>query len=376
MRVRSSRTRILRWPRFVLLGLFLGWSTASLAQSASFDTAWYRVSAQATVSKEILLERINHFENWIPLHFSAPPRFEPKIELRLKPESGLGAPSRPFQILHTGPEKVEVGFFLDPEGASEWIHLALVQSFLVRRQLWRGESGQMSQVPQGIFFALAAALTEAEFPHRYARNRSDRFPDFRSWETWGKADFPDQGVFNQAFYQWEFWSALNPDPKWFQEALDASSARSWSWENWLAQAGYPPMEKAELELLWRTWLASEFDRQAGPVQSVWETRQIFFDLLLVTLEVDSKPVRASVVDLWDYRKASWLGPFSRQRIEQVKRIFPEANPVYFNALHSLGRVLEALENQQLSTFEAGVEQLAEDLEAAENLHQKIMQKGF
>ena len=376
MRVGKSRTRTSRFFGLVFLGFVLGWSSAALARSETFNTAWYQVSARDAASREMLLQRINHFEAWIPSYFSAPTRFEPKVEFRLEAEAGESVPSRPFQILRTGPETVEVAFFLDPGGAPEWIHLALVQSFLVRRQLWRGESGQMDQVPKGIFLALAAAITEAEIPYRYARNQTEGWPVFRSWDELGNQDFPDQDNFFHAFYHWEFWRALSPRSKLVQEWLDASTTDSWTTEAWLTRAGYPVPEEAGLELLWRTWLASRWDRQSGPVQSVQETRQIFFDLLQVTLVVDSRSLQASVVDLWDQRRTPWVGPFCRQRFERVKRILPEANPVYFNALHSLGQVLEALENQQLSAFESGVEQLAEDLDAAEALYQSLRQKGY
>lgn len=354
--------------------MFLGLCLITpLPAAISASSSWFQIQGEDATAVDFTRKQALLLEAWIPRYFSAPSSFEPAVRCFLVDDSSAEK-QRPFEIRATDRDQVILRFSTPALDRPETLALALVQSFLVRRQIWTTGDSRLHQIPQELFVAAAAAFRESQQPYCYALSSQSARPQGTGFLNLDFPDTPRESTFVDGYYQWEFGKALAGSHSAFQELLHEQLQGSNSLQGWMERAGYPVPEPAAEELLWQTWLAARIQRQAGPVFDVETSRDFFFDLQQITIRVGEERIRAGLADLWDYRNHSWLESEQERRTTQLKRILPQVNPVFFNTFHSLGKVLESLEGNRRSRFQEAVDQLARDLEVAEN-HARILQAG-
>ena len=143
----------------------------------------------------------------------------------------------------------------------------------------------------------------------------------------------------------------------------------------LENAGIAAGEAGLLELRWNTWVESELDRLHGMIYDLDRSRLLLRSALTFGLSSDNSPSDLpdleSIETLWNLRNHSTTLSFIEQRLRQVKLELPRVNPIYFNALHSSGLVLESILMGDLKDFEEAQKRLADDTDRAINLHDEI-----
>ena len=130
---------------------------------------------------------------------------------------------------------------------------------------------------------------------------------------------------------------------------------------------YPNLNGAELELLWKTFVSEILSSESGVCLS--ESASLAALERIAQLEVfeNGAPVLLSQ-DIWYLHRKDVLAAqaFSRKQSE-LEVLVVSIHPYYFNACHSLDRVLLAIERDDLDGYRVAAQQFAQDMLDAQQL---------
>jgi hypothetical protein len=109
---------------------------------------------------------------------------------------------------------------------------------------------------------------------------------------------------------------------------------------------------ATLELWWAVGYRDMMSRKTPPLQTMAQTHALLDDLEAIVIEAGGHDQRLSVGDVWNQRTAPRVRAALKTRFDQARAALPTANPVFYNALLSLGTSLEALQRDDATVFRA------------------------
>ncbi|WOO39857.1 hypothetical protein [Rubellicoccus peritrichatus] len=137
--------------------------------------------------------------------------------------------------------------------------------------------------------------------------------------------------------------------------------------------GYPDEFKSiqELELWWEVGFQATVRGRQTPFYSMQESRELIRRFAFITFQEDEVDVRVAVNDLRPYQEDDNYKVAVQNRLREVKIEIQKINPVYFNALLSLGVALEAANSVEESEYELGLEAFASDYSSAQKLELEI-----
>ena len=120
--------------------------------------------------------------------------------------------------------------------------------------------------------------------------------------------------------------------------------------------------------LW--WLVGSYyitDTRGASVYSMARSVRLINDLSDFVLEVENGSARIDIQDLYSRREDGTVQAVIRRRLRAVQAEIALINPVYTNALISLGQSLEAVEKGDESSFQDLLRQFRKDTESAHHL---------
>lgn len=340
---------------------------------ASLESDWFILSGPSAAVED-LKPLVLPLEEWAGAHFRLPARLRPKIQIVL---SAVGVdPETAYRVQLRRGNGVELLFRAGAQPGLETTALAMIQAIFLRKSLEPTAGNPRVRIPDWLYVSASAAFVESLQPGVYAQAPDPSWPGLVAAMRGEHLQPIPATAFHHGYYLWEFWREVAGGRRGFRRLLREVTTGEFEAAPWLERYGMPVIGEAELELGWRTWALSAFERKRGPVQSLRRSRLLVENLLEVDLEVEDRLVKASVADLWPNRTAPWWEEERTQRLEWVKRSLTGINPLYFNALHSLGSVLEAMEGSRRERFDLAVERLARDLEEADAVYQLLLDRGY
>lgn len=284
------------------------------------------------------------------------PQARAALPIRVEiPQNSPGRKRTPYEV-HRGGGQILLVLGWSAALTEETLALGFAESLAGRAQALPGPEEE-SPVPWQVA-GLAAAFLESRRPGFYSASVPKALPPLRRLMDRGPMSADRDHWMSIAFWIWRYGERSLPGRgdflEWIRGSLESPGGGGVSrvWPD---------------ELDWRLFLSEEGESGYSSVQSAMESARVLADLLEITLLVEGEEVEASVVDLWSVRRAGWVRDETGNRLQLVKRWIPLINPLYFNALHSLGTVLEALTSGDERVFQLAVGRLAADLEAADNL---------
>lgn len=127
-----------------------------------------------------------------------------------------------------------------------------------------------------------------------------------------------------------------------------------------------------LELWWAVAFQNYVRSRQGLFYAMRESREWIERLSVFTLELDGKEHRVQGPELWEMQHAAGMDLLLFHRLREIKLQMQKVNPVYFNALLSLGLIFEALQVNSEQLFVQHYQQFLDDYENAVKLETEIM----
>lgn len=173
-----------------------------------------------------------------------------------------------------------------------------------------------------------------------------------------------------------FLEANLPDRLFEQAVLPLALGGTLSRDTFMDRSGWTPARWGMLEISWAVWVEAEQEQLRGPVYSLDRSQGILRDALTVSLippegPAGQAPQLVGVETLWAGRDPGRSRGFLERRLRQLKLQLPRINPVYFNALHRAGGMIESILSGDRVRFERSVTGLEADMERAAAMHAKI-----
>lgn len=132
-----------------------------------------------------------------------------------------------------------------------------------------------------------------------------------------------------------------------------------------------PKSVEELETLWRLGFYDELQFRDTAYWTLEESLDRLHALKQWFIKVDEQIVNLSLSELWQYRAEPVIWEARKKQLSLIKVYLTKINPAYYNAMLSLGRSLEVLEEKKETRFVNAVAQHEKDWEAAILLHQEV-----
>jgi len=129
---------------------------------------------------------------------------------------------------------------------------------------------------------------------------------------------------------------------------------------------------AKSEHLW--WAVMLHDLVSGNnawLYSMEESRYLIHRYGIITVEIDGADTRFSLKEVWEQRKAGSVRAAIQWALREIKLEIYSINPVYHNAMHSLGRIYETLLGDNHDDYLKLKAQFSEDYYIAAEVQKRI-----
>lgn len=131
-------------------------------------------------------------------------------------------------------------------------------------------------------------------------------------------------------------------------------------------------EPGDLEMWWAVGFQAMVRSRETPFFTMEQSRQLVGRLAIVTVDVDGQDQRLAGTPLWTLREREEAASALRQRQREIKLEIQRVNPVYYNALLSLGLFFEAaLQAPSEVEAEAANQRFLNDFREAQALELEI-----
>lgn len=141
----------------------------------------------------------------------------------------------------------------------------------------------------------------------------------------------------------------------------------WTQASEFFTARYPNLNAAELELLWKTFVSEALSRESGVCLSESESLATLERIAQFEIVKHGNPELLNQ-DVWFLHRKDPLAvqAFYRKQSE-LEVLAVSIHPYYFNACHSLDRVLLAIEIDDLAAYKLAAQQFSQDMLDAQQL---------
>jgi len=130
--------------------------------------------------------------------------------------------------------------------------------------------------------------------------------------------------------------------------------------------------REELEMWWAVGFQSMARSRETPFFSMEQSRELIRDLAIVTVNIDGQDRRMAGPNLWEFRDRAEVASALKLRHREIKLELQRVNPVYYNAVLSLGLFFEvAMASEDLAAVKAANERFLGDYRAAQELEIEI-----
>ena len=124
-------------------------------------------------------------------------------------------------------------------------------------------------------------------------------------------------------------------------------------------------------LWWAVHLQGQRSQGLGAVLSLDASLQRMDELSSLTVNVNGIDRDLDLREIWQYRHKDTVRAGIRWRLREIKLLLHNINPVYYNALHSLGVIYEAYIQEGYDDFLSLEKQLIKDRETSRTNHRVI-----
>lgn len=251
---------------------------------------------------------------------------------------------------------------------------ALARAYLIKRLWLFDPTLDPDSIPDWLAFAVGASLEVAWIPGRREalRERAKQQPPLGFADIFN-ADGPygetREWVATEAYWLLRFlrreWRRL-PDSLW----LTVLTGTEPDWVL-LAEHSTTPADATMRELWWAVGRADLLLSRAGAVLSLDESREVITRLAYITYEDESGDVRMPASAVLEFDDPAPFAADASDRTRITKLLLVRINPVYHNALISLGFFYEALSEKKFAAAADHYRQFLEDFDDASTLHSAV-----
>lgn len=223
---------------------------------------------------------------------------------------------------------------------------ALASAFLVRSAIWRFGHDHAATVPDWLELAMGLGLEI----HLRPALRDELLADSRDTASWplerifslkGRAAFGDLEAKQQCLWLVEFLRNQSPDREHFRRLMagflkDLPPIR-------LLVSAFPDKltDERAMDIWWAVGYQATVRARQAPFFNMDESLAIMRNGSYLTAEIEGMDVRVGIHELYGYRGNVALAKAARQRVREIKVDLQKINPVYYNALLSMGVVFDS-----------------------------------
>lgn len=175
------------------------------------------------------------------------------------------------------------------------------------------------------------------------------------------------------FWVLQFWERL-PMPRIDQQRLFQMALREPDWRRVFDMAVRRSFElPADRERYWAVNFQNLVRPRQPPFLNLAESRARIQQLNTCLLSSDVDDIRLRADELWPWRKVPVARSLIQQQLRELKLEIQRINPVYFNAIVSLGQIYEATLADDAEAFSQAKANFRNDMAVAQQTEQEIQQ---
>lgn len=309
-------------------------------------------------------------------YLAMPSRFRREVLIQLVPveEAGFRAP---YRVSTTDLGEVIVSIRWDEQTAFSMVCQAVARGFL---QGWVAHYyGQeaLEKTPPWLDIALGLRLQTSVQPRfrDFLKQESTRLPTLSLIEVTA----PDAAQKHSI-------ELLGLHAYWlFELVRSETNRRDFSYFLDAVVRGIPTMEaidklvadKAERSddfLWWAVGFQDQVHTQQGALMPLEQAREELLRFSTITVEINGADENLDLRGIWQYRHKATVQAAISWRLREIKLALNRFNPVYYNALHSLGRLYETYLTPESERFLEFESIYLSDLKRAQRLDRFIVQQ--
>ncbi len=223
---------------------------------------------------------------------------------------------------------------------------ALASAYMVRCAIWRFGHSAAGDVPDWLELALGLGLHVHLRPALIDEVVENSMQD----EPWlledifslkGSEGLHSPTARRACLWLVRFLQNQSPSREHFQRLMLGFLSNMPPYE--LLTASYP--QKATDLYSTRLWWAVGYEAtirsRQSPFYSLYDSSKVVRELSSITAEQDGQDIRLALGQLYEFRGNNALRRAAQQRVREIKLELQKINPVYYNALLSLGLTYEA-----------------------------------
>lgn len=171
------------------------------------------------------------------------------------------------------------------------------------------------------------------------------------------------------YFLYRFLESGGLEKQEFRRRLEQFWANGYDWTqlNLFFLPRYADLNAAELELLWRTFLADTFSSEPAVIMSEIESAEALVSISKIEVLRNLNPEILTPETWYLYRNDFHLLDWIYQKQSELEVIAFSIHPYYFNACHSLGLVLDSTLTGDLNGYREAVGQWNQDMLDAQQL---------
>lgn len=186
-------------------------------------------------------------------------------------------------------------------------------------------------------------------------------------ERFGSHEFLAEPGWDYLIYKFIESGGLDPSSLRLRLLQFWKNAYDWSQFTAFFETDYPGMNPAELGLLWRTYVSEFLALDTMGFLSEEDSLRALDRISLLELRRNNRLVKIPA-DLWFlFRRDEKILSLIATRNTNLSQLILRVHPYYFNALHSLKGMFEAVSGNDLKEFQQAAEQFRQDVLDAQQL---------
>ena len=223
---------------------------------------------------------------------------------------------------------------------------ALVSAYLVRCAIWRFGHSAAPEVPDWLEIGLGLGLQVHLRPALIdevveASSKDQPWPLERIFKLKGNEGLQSPEARRVCFWLVRFLDNQSPDRERYQRLMLGFLRNLPPYD--LLATSFPEKvtDLHATNLWWAVGYEATIRSRQSPFYSLDQSSKLVREIATITAEQDGQDIRLGLEQLFEFRGNTALTRAAQQRVREIKLELQKINPVYYNALLSLGLAYEA-----------------------------------